>query len=416
MVLEIEGGNKLEGTYVVQSAKNAVLPILAGSILTGDKVKILDCPNILDVDNMVKILLNLGSNVVRVGKNIEVYGEINKVEVNSELSSLLRSSIFLLGSILSVKKKAVIAYPGGCDIGLRPIDIHIRGLKELGVKIVEEFGYIFCDATNMKPADILLDLPSVGATENLIMASVFLQGKTVLRNVAKEPEIVDLVRFLNAMGAKITGEGTAVITVEGVKSLHGCTYKPIGDRIVAGTILLATATCGGEVEIKNIEKEYIYSLIAKFAKNYCKLYSSYDKIILKSYGEIKAIDQIETSYYPGFPTDMQAQFMGAMLTAKGTSVIVENLFETRFKQVPEFIKMGADIKVSGKTAVIKGVNKLYGADVYAKDLRGGAGLVIAGLKAEGVTRIFDINHIDRGYENIETTFQNLGANIKRIYE
>ena len=416
MVLKIEGGNKLYGTYEVQTSKNAVLPILAGSILTSDKVTILDAPNILDVDNMINILSSLGVVINREHKNITISGEIKNIEVDSELSSLLRSSIFLLGPILAVKKQACIAYPGGCDIGLRPIDIHLSGLRELGVKITEEFGYINCDASNMKPADILLDLPSVGATENLIMASVFLNGKTILRNVAKEPEIVDLVHFLNSMGAKITGEGTTVIEITGVDTLHATSYKPIADRIVAGTILLAAATCGGEIELKNIQNEQIFSLITKFAKNYCKLYCSYDNIILKSNGSLKAINQIETSYYPGFPTDMQAQLMASMLTAKGTTVIVENLFETRFKQVPEFIKMGADIKVSGKTAIVRGVDRLYGAEISAKDLRGGAGLVIAGLKAEGLSIISDIYHIDRGYESIERVLQNLGAKIERVHE
>lgn len=416
MVLKIEGGNKLYGTYNVQTAKNAVLPILAGSLLTSDKVTILDCPNILDVQNMLEILSSLGVNVEKNGSNITVFGEIKNIEVSNELSSLLRSSIFLLGPILAVKQKACIAYPGGCDIGLRPIDIHINGLRELGVKITEEFGYINCDATNMKPADILLDLPSVGATENLIMASIFLNGKTVLRNVAKEPEIVDLVHFLNSMGAKIVGEGTAVIEIEGVKNLHSTIYKPIPDRIVAGTILLAGATCGGEIELTNVQNDQIFSLTTKFAKNYCKIYSSYDNIILKSNGNLKAINQIETSYYPGFPTDLQAQLMASLLTARGTSVIVENLFETRYKQVPEFIKMGADIKVSGKTAIVRGVDRLYGAEMTAKDLRGGAGLVIAGLKAEGVSIISNIYHIDRGYENIEKVLQNLGAKIERVHE
>ena len=416
MVFKIEGGNNLYGTYNVQTAKNAVLPILAGSILTRDRVTILDCPNILDVDNMLGILQNLGVKVEKQGSSISVLGEISNIEVSNELSSLLRSSIFLLGPILAVKKKACIAYPGGCDIGLRPIDIHINGLRELGVKITEEFGYINCDASNMKSTDILLDLPSVGATENLIMASVFLDGKTILRNVAKEPEIVDLVHFLNSMGAKITGEGTAVIEIRGVKFLHQTVYKPIPDRIVAGTILLAGATCGGEIELTNVQNDQIFSLTTKFNKNYCKLYTSYDNIILKSNGKLKAINQVETSYYPGFPTDMQAQFMASMLTADGTTVIVENLFETRFKQVPEFIKMGADIKVSGKTAIVRGVEKLYGTDMTAKDLRGGAGLVIAGLKAEGESIISDIYHIDRGYESIEKVLQNLGAKIERVHE
>lgn len=413
MVFQIDGGNKLYGKVKVQNAKNSVLALFAAAILTSDKVTIEDCPNILDVDNMLNILTKLGCSVNRVGNNVEICGEILHKEVPKELAKELRSSIFLLGSILSVKKSAKIAYPGGCDIGIRPIDIHIKGLKELNVKINESFGYIQCDASDMRPNDILLDLPSVGATENLIMASVFIKGKTVLRNVAKEPEIVDLVRLLNKMGAKIKGEGTAIIEIEGVDSLHGCTYTPIPDRIVAGTLVLATAVCGGEVELENVNTEHIFSLISKLMKNSCKIDCKYDKLRITSTGKLKSVDIIETSPYPGFPTDLQAQIMATELTSEGTSVIVENLFETRFKQVNEYLKMGADITVRGKMAVIRGVKELTGTEVTAHDLRGGAGLVIAGLKAKGRTTITDIKHIDRGYDSIEKMFQNLGAKIER---
>lgn len=413
MKLIIEGGKRLEGTTKVQSAKNSVLPLLAASILTSDKVTIEDCPNILDVKNMLKILSRLGMKVSGVS-SVTVEGELSINEVPKDLAGELRSSIFLLGAILSVKKKAKIAYPGGCDIGLRPIDIHINGLKALNVKINECFGFVECDATDMKANDILLDLPSVGATENLIMASVFLRGKTTLRNVAKEPEIVDLSNMLNLMGAKISGAGTSVIEIVGVDSMRGVTYKPIPDRIVAGTLLFATATCGGEIELTNVIAEHVFPLTAKLLQNSCKLDCKYDKIRLTSNGRLNAVDLIETSPYPGFPTDMQAQVMASLLTARGTSVVVENLFETRFKHVPEYNKMGADVTVRGNTAIVRGVQRLSGAEVVAKDLRGGAGLVIAGLKAEGVTTVLDVRHIDRGYDGIEKVLQKLGATIRRI--
>ncbi len=413
MKLIIEGGKRLEGTTKVQSAKNSVLPLLAASILTSDKVTIEDCPNILDVKNMLKILSRLGMKVSGVS-SVTVEGELSINEVPKDLAGELRSSIFLLGAILSVKKKAKIAYPGGCDIGLRPIDIHINGLKALNVKINESFGFVECDATDMKANDILLDLPSVGATENLIMASVFLRGKTTLRNVAKEPEIVDLSNMLNLMGAKISGAGTSVIEIVGVDSLRGVIYKPIPDRIVAGTLLFATATCGGEIELTNVIAEHVFPLTAKLLQNSCKLDCKYDKIRLMSNGRLNAVDLIETSPYPGFPTDMQAQVMASLLTARGTSVVVENLFETRFKHVPEYNKMGADVTVRGNTAIVRGVQRLSGAEVVAKDLRGGAGLVIAGLKAEGVTTVLDVRHIDRGYDGIEKVLQKLGATIRRI--
>lgn len=413
MKLIIEGGKRLEGTTKVQSAKNSVLPLLAASILTSDKVTIEDCPNILDVKNMLKILSRLGMKVSGVS-SVTVEGELSINEVPKDLAGELRSSIFLLGAILSVKKKAKIAYPGGCDIGLRPIDIHINGLKALNVKINECFGFVECDATDMKANDILLDLPSVGATENLIMASVFLRGKTTLRNVAKEPEIVDLSNMLNLMGAKISGAGTSVIEIVGVDSLRGVIYKPIPDRIVAGTLLFATATCGGEIELTNVIAEHVFPLTAKLLQNSCKLDCKYDKIRLTSNGRLNAVDLIETSPYPGFPTDMQAQVMASLLTARGTSVVVENLFETRFKHVPEYNKMGADVTVRGNTAIVRGVQRLSGAEVVAKDLRGGAGLVIAGLKAEGVTTVLDVRHIDRGYDGIEKVLQKLGATIRRI--
>ena len=296
---------------------------------------------------------------------------------------------------------------------MRPIDIHIAGLKELGIDIQEQGGYILCNCQNIKCADVVLDLPSVGATENLMMSSVFIKGKTVIRNCAKEPEIVDLQRFLNAMGARIKGAGSSVIVVEGVDKLHGVEYTPIPDRIVAGTYLIATAMCGGNVELNNVNPEHISSLISKLSKTTCKVHIKNDRILIKSKGRQKSLDCIETMYYPGFPTDLQSQIMAMQTVSRGTSVIVENIFETRFKTASELKKLGADITIKGRVAVVRGVKQLIGGEVRASDLRGGASLVLAGLVAGGQTVVKDIYHIDRGYEDMSVDLLKLGADIKR---
>lgn len=413
--LIINGGKRLNGSLDVMSAKNSILPLLSASILTDEEVVIHKCPEISDVESMIKILMKLGVDVKREGSDIIINAStINSCLIPTELAGELRSSIFLLGSIIAKLRCGQVAYPGGCDIGIRPIDIHIKGLKELNIDIREEFGHIVCDGENMKAADIILDIPSVGATENLMMASVFTEGVTVIRNVAKEPEIVDLQNFLNLMGADIRGAGSSVIFIRGVKKLHGVEYTPIPDRIVAGTYLIAGAMCGGKIELSGVVSEHIHSLIAKLTKTTCNIEVKNDKIKLYSNGDLRAIEKIETMYYPGFPTDLQTQMMAMLTTASGTSVIVENIFETRMREVPEFIKMGADIIVKGRTAIIHGVKRFHGADVVATDLRGGASMVLAGLRAEGVTTVRELRHIDRGYESIEKCFESLGADIRRM--
>ncbi|MDE5990771.1 MAG: UDP-N-acetylglucosamine 1-carboxyvinyltransferase, partial [Clostridia bacterium] len=317
----INGGRMLEGTVDIRGAKNSILPLLAGSILTDEIIVLHDCPHISDVDSMINILEGLGSKIIRKDRDIIVDSSgVCNSQIPSSLAKELRSSIFLLGSLLSRLKKAKVAYPGGCDIGLRPIDIHIAGLRELNIDIQEQGGFIICNSQNAKSADVVLDLPSVGATENLMMSSVFIKGKTVIRNCAKEPEIVDLQKFLNAMGAKIRGAGTSVIVVEGVDKLHGVEYTPIPDRIVAGTYLIATAMCGGNVELRNVNSEHISSLISKLSKTTCKVYVKNDRIIIKSKGRQKSLDCIETMYYPGFPTDLQSQIMAMQTVSRGTSV------------------------------------------------------------------------------------------------
>ena len=411
----IEGGGKLYGKADIQSAKNSVLPLLAASVLTDEQVTIRDVPAISDVENMLHILTELGCKISRTADSV-IIDSVNAVshEIPARLTKELRSSVFMLGSVLTRFHRAKISYPGGCDIGLRPIDLHLSGLKRLGVKIVEESGYISCSAEKLSGADILLDFPSVGATENIILAAVRAEGLTVIRNAAKEPEIVDLQNFLNAMGGKVRGAGGGSVFVEGVEKLRGVEYTPIKDRIEAGTFLIAAASCGGEIEMDGVPEENIAALLHKLRENGCKIHIKNDKIILRSDGRLFAADLIETTPFPGFPTDLQAQFSALACTAKGTTLVVENLFETRYKYAAELKRMGADITVRGRNAVIRGVEKLHGASMTAGDLRGGAALVIAALKAEGVSSVADLSHIDRGYADFEYKLKKLGARIRRV--
>lgn len=411
----INGGKKLYGKVNINGAKNSVLPLLATCLLTDEPVIIHNCPEISDVRNMCKIIVNLGCKVTHEKDTIILdSSDMFCNEIPIDLAKELRSSLFLMGSLLTRCRKAKIAYPGGCDIGLRPIDIHLKALQELNIKIEEKYGYIYCSVDKIKGADIQLDIPSVGATENIMMAAVMAEGKTTVRNPAKEPEIVDLQNLLNKMGAKIKGAGSSIIEIEGVKKLRGGEHIPISDRISAGTYLIAGAVCGGEIEIDNINPEHIFSLTSKLNKNSCKITSLNDKIIISSDGRLNSLGKVETMYYPGFPTDLQAQLMALSCVCKGTTKIVENIFETRFNHVPELIKMGADIVVEGRMAVVNGVDRLSGADVYAKDLRGGAALVIAALSAQGLTTVNDIYHIERGYENFEDNLAKLGAEIIKV--
>ena len=411
----IDGGQRLYGKVQAQSAKNTVLPLLAASVLTDEQVKIRGVPKISDVENMLRILTEVGCKIKRQ-KDCAVIDSSNAVshEIPSRLTKELRSSVFMLGSVLTRFRQAKISYPGGCDIGLRPIDLHLSGLKRLGVEITEEGGYIYCRADKLVGAEILLDFPSVGATENIMLAGVKAEGRTVIRNAAKEPEIVDLQNFLNAMGAKIKGAGCGTVVIEGVKRLHGVDYMPIGDRIEIGTYLIATASCGGEIETTGVPAENIAALLHKLRENGCKIHTKNDKIVLYSTGKLKSVDLVETMPFPGFPTDLQAQYTTLCCTVQGTTLIVENLFETRYKYAMELKRMGADVTIRSRTAMIRGVEKLHGARVTAGDLRGGAALVLAGLKAEGQSEVMDLSYIDRGYDGFEYKLKKLGAKIKRV--
>lgn len=412
--LVINGGRKLFGEVKIQGAKNAILPLFAAAVLTEEKVVINNVPELKDVDNMIKILKNLGVKVERYGSTAVIDPSVlNKYEIPNNLAKELRSSVFLLGSVLSRCKKAKVAYPGGCDIGLRPIDIHIKALRDLNVEIEESKGYIYCDAENFKNSEINLDYPSVGATENVILCAAVGKGVTVLHNAACEPEIVDLQNFINKMGGKIVGAGTSVIKIYGVKSLHGTLYDAMPDRIVAGTYAIAVAMNGGAVCLKGARYQDMRALLSKLSKTSCNIIQNSDNIYVKSNGKPVSVQKITTQPHPGFPTDLQAPMMALQTVSDGVSIFTENIFENRYRHVGELIKMGADIVTNGRTAVVKGVANLTGTDVYAQDLRGGAALVLAGLKAEGTTVVHDLRYIDRGYEKIEEVLRSIGADIRR---
>ncbi len=408
----INGGAKLSGSLRVESAKNAVLPMLAGAILTDEKVIIKNCPKIEDVLTMIKILARLGVKTQFLGEDLMVdSSNINGYEIPDELGKELRSSVFMMGALISRFKKAKVSYPGGCKIGARPINLHLDGLKQMGVNFIENEEYIECFASDLKGCKIKLSYPSVGATENLMLSAVLAQGKTELHGVAKEPEIVDLMQFLNKMGAKVYGAGTSTILIEGVKKLHAVEYKPIADRIEAGTYLLSAVITGGEIEVNGCDAKNIYPLIHKLCDNTCKISIKNDIIYVKS-GRVPKSFDFSTGPYPFFPTDLQAQTMVLSTISQGVSTIIENVFENRFCHVSELKKMGADISVKGRRATVNGVNRLHGAKVFANDLRGGSALVLAGLNAEGVSEIYGVNHIKRGYLNIDEKLRTLGANVK----
>lgn len=411
----INGGRKLNGQIDINGAKNSVLPLLAAALLTDEPVRIGNCPILTDVDNMIRIITSLGASVNRDGSYIEIKSAgLCAYEIPKRQAKELRSSVFLMGSILGRMKKAKVAYPGGCDIGLRPIDIHLKALSELNVKIVEKYGYINCDANMMKASNVFLDYPSVGATENIMLLSAISDGVTIISNVAREPEIVELQNFLNSMGAKIEGAGSSCIKIEGVRKLKGTDYYAMPDRIVTGTIMMAVALCGGDVVLNYTNHTHIDAVISKLRKSGCNIIVESDKICIQSFTRLNSLGYVETGPYPGYPTDLQAPLAALASTADGTTILVENIFENRFKHLPELCKMGANIRVKDRIAFISGVKQLTGAEVIAMDLRGGASLVLAGLSASQLTVVHDIQHIERGYENLDKIFVALGADIIKI--
>jgi len=416
-ILRVEGGSRLYGEVRVSGAKNAVLPILAAAILTDDPVTLEDVPRLTDVEHMLDILSALGSSARRQDDQVFLSSDsLEGTVLPDPLAKKLRSSIFLLGPMLGRLRRAVVTYPGGCDIGLRPIDLHLQGLSALGVQIQEEGGLIYCDGRNLRGGTVHFDYPSVGATENVMMAAVLAPGRTVIHNAAREPEIADLQNFLNAMGARIAGGGTHTLSIEGVSRLHGVHFRPMPDRIAAATLLAAFAITGGEGTVSGAQSGALTAVCAKLREMGCLLKEEPEKIHIAAPERLHAFRTLHTAPHPGFPTDMQAQTMALAALCQGVSIIEENVFENRFTHVPDFCRMGADIRVIGRTAVIRGVPRLHGARVVSHDLRGGAALVLAGLGAEGITEIEQPELIDRGYDHLEDQLSSLGARILRLQE
>jgi len=410
----INQSNSLKGEVEVSGAKNAVLPIMAASILTNGESILKYVPNLTDVVIMQQLLKNLGVKINEVDKNVISLKVdcLNNFTIPYELTSKMRASILLLGPILAKIGKVSISLPGGCAIGSRPIDLHLKGLAAMGANIEKTGGSIIASADKLHGAKIYLDFPSVGATENLIMAATLAEGETILENVAIEPEIVDLATYLSCAGAKIQGAGTDTIKVIGVEKLVGVEHTVISDRIEAGTLMIASAITGGDVLLKNVIPSHLKPITAKLKEAGIEVSEELTSIRVKGNGNIKSVD-IKTLPYPGFPTDMQAQFVSLLSIANGNSIVVETVFENRFLYVPELVRMGANIKIDGRSAVIEGKGKLNGAKVKATDLRAGASLILAGLVSEGITNITDIYHIDRGYDKIDEKLKSLGANIDR---
>ena len=416
-ILIVKGGNRLVGAVKTSGAKNAVLPIIAASILGTTPSHLDEVPMLEDVHTISEVLKCLGLSVeCSPEKNVLDIDstEITSYEAPYELVRTMRASFLVMGPLLARIGKARISMPGGCAIGARPIDIHLKGFEALGVKIEQGHGYIEASAPEgLKGTSIYFDFPSVGATENIMMAASLAEGTTILENAAEEPEIVDLANYLNKMGAKIRGAGTDTIRIEGVDKLHGADYTIIPDRIEAGTYMIAAAMTGGDVVVENVLPEHQKPLIAKLREAGAVVEEDIDKVRVIGKNPLKAVS-IKTLPYPGFPTDMQAQMMAMMVIAEGRSKVTETVFENRFMHVVELNRMGAQISTEGRSAVIDGPCKLTGCDVRATDLRAGAAMILAGLVAEGTTRIGDLHHIDRGYENIVAKLKNLGADIERV--
>lgn len=410
----INGGRKLEGTVRISGSKNSSLPIIAATILNAGKTTLYNVPNIQDTQMMFKILEALGAKVEKKNGKVKIdTSKITGFEIPEDLMHRMRSSVILAGALIGKYRKAIFSYPGGCDIGARPIDLHLKCFEKLGITVNQNHGRIECITEKIKGEKIDLDFPSVGATENAILASVLADGITIITNAAREPEIIDLQNFLNRMGAKIIGAGTDVIKIEGVKKLKDISYNIMPDRIEAGSFLCFAAATKGNVILEDVNSIHITPIINKLEEAECKINVDKNTIKIIAPKRLKALD-IKTMPYPGFPTDMQSVFASMLTMAKGTSIIVENIFENRYKYTQELNKMGSKITVEGKSAIIRGIRKLYGANVKATDLRGGAALVLAGLVAKGTTKVDNIDYILRGYENLDEKLRKLGADIKII--
>ena len=413
----VDKSGPLQGEVEISGSKNAVLPIMAAAILTEENCQILDAPVLRDVDVMCKLLGSIGSEVkANYQENIVEIETKNIIakEAPYELVKKMRASILVMGPLLARTGRARIALPGGCAIGARPINLHLKGFQALGAEIEEGHGYVEAKADKLVGANVYLDFPSVGATENIMMAAVLAEGTTIIENVAEEPEIVDLANFLNKMGAKIKGAGTDTIKIEGVEKLHGTKHAVIPDRIETGTFMVAAAITRGNVLIKNVVPDHVKPVIAKLKECGAVIEDGDDGMRVR--GDLNPLiaTDIKTLPYPGFPTDMQSQFMAFLTTVSGSSVVIETVFENRYMHIGELNRMGANIKIEGRSAIIPGDRNLQGAQVISTDLRAGAALVLAGLMAEGTTEISEIYHIERGYEDFIEKFRKLGASIRRV--
>ena len=410
----VKGGNKLKGEVNISAAKNSVLPIIAASILCEEDIIIENAPMLEDVFVICNLLSSLNCNLKIENNNIKINTKnINSIDADSNLIRKMRASFLIMGPMLSRFGYCRLSLPGGCNIGSRPIDLHLKGFKALGADITMGYGYVEAKAKKLRGTTIYLDFPSVGATENIIMAATLAEGRTIIENAAEEPEIADLAGFLNSMGAKVSGAGTGTVIIDGVKKLKGTSYKPIYDRIEAGTFIIAAAITNSKITINGVNSNHLTPVLEKLKECGIEFIENGEKIIVDGTLNKNPID-IKTMPYPGFPTDMQPQIMSLLSIVNGSSIVTETVFENRFMHIAELNRMGANIKIDGRTAFVEGVNKLTGCDVKATDLRAGAAMILAGLVAEGYTSIGDIYHIDRGYVNIEEKFKRIGADIQRI--
>ena len=413
----VTGGNELRGSLEVQGSKNAVLPILAASLVGGGESRITHCPMLRDVDASMEILRYLGCSVMQNGGEVLVNSDgMSRNHIPHTLMLKMRSSVMYLGAILARCGEVRLSAPGGCELGSRPIDLHLKALRELGAEVSESGGEVCCRASRLTGGHINLDFPSVGATENVMLAACAAEGTTVLTNAAREPEIVDLQSFLNAKGASVHGAGSPEICIECFRPRPVTEHRVLPDRIAGATYLCAAAAAGGDVRLTGVCPAHIETVLSALREMGCAVIVDGDAVRLRRYGPMRAPRPVITRPYPGFPTDAQALLMAASLRAEGTSVFVENIFESRFRHVPELRRFGADIRVEGRVAMVSGVSALAGAPVTATDLRGGAAMVLAGLSAEGETLVYDQGHIERGYAHFAESLSRLGADVRRTEE
>lgn len=411
----VKGGQRLSGEVRVQGAKNSVLPILAATLLNRGESVLLGCPHLRDVDASIEILQYLGCDAHWENQALVVNtAGLQRSEISDHLMREMRSSAIFLGAILARCGEAELSYPGGCELGPRPIDLHISGLRTLGAEILDSGGILRCKAPRMQGCDVVLSLPSVGATENLMLAACGASGTTAIVNAAREPEITDLQNFLRSCGARVSGAGSSVVTVQGGSTLHSCTYTIMPDRIAAATYLCAAASAGGTVHLLGTRKDHLSTVTAVLREAGCLLGTEETTMTLRCGGRLRAVRPVRTAPYPGFPTDAQAILMATLLRSTGATVFEENIFMNRYRHVDEMTRMGADIRVAGRVAVVTGVERLHGAKVRATDLRGGAALCVAALAAEGESEIGETYHIDRGYEDLSRDLRLLGADVSRV--